>query len=141
VASSRLQKPAPAGVIYFQKVSVNRVSDVIKKHLIKIRTIYTEGYSPKIVIVTTGWAKEGTDDHAQHRKTHEYIRSANLDILKLYNARILRIKDEDDPQQATRILDSLLNEEVDKDSIDNFSWERPKANTWTKITSFLSGRK
>jgi hypothetical protein len=96
------------GVIYLHKVSDNRFSGSSKRNLRTFKAICGDGYSPRICLATTCWAKKederGYEDDDQ--KHHELIK-AKWEELIANNAMVFEIKDKSE-KYPIQILDRIL---------------------------------
>jgi hypothetical protein len=115
------------GVIYFQKVSDNRFSASMRKHLLQVSAIYSPTH-PRFVVVTTFWAKEEASDYDTHERNHKDIRFKHIETLGRLNAGFLRIKDKVDCGQSGRVLNFLFDKAIDWEPLD-YEDERRRKST------------
>ncbi|PVG00610.1 P-loop containing nucleoside triphosphate hydrolase protein [Serendipita vermifera] len=103
-----LKKEALAGVIYLHRISDNRFSGSAKRNLKTFQALCGPDYSPRIALVTTHWAEEGTRRYNQDVIRHETFEQRWWKGLSAKGARIFALLD-DTPYYAEPILDDILH--------------------------------
>ncbi|PVG00598.1 hypothetical protein CPB86DRAFT_700960, partial [Serendipita vermifera] len=103
-----LKKEAVAGIIYLHRISDNRFSGSAKRNLKTFQALCGPDYSPRIALVTTHWAEEGTRRHNQDLVRHEALEQRWWKSLHTKGARVFALLD-DTPYHAEPILDPIFN--------------------------------
>jgi hypothetical protein len=103
-----LRKEALAGVIYLHRISDNRFSGSAKRNLKTFQALCGPDYSPRIALVTTHWAEQGTRRYQQDVIRQETFEQKWWKSLHTRGAMIFTLLD-DTPYYAEPILDHILN--------------------------------
>ncbi|KAK6532535.1 hypothetical protein TWF281_006723 [Arthrobotrys megalospora] len=132
LAKSYQQGKLIAGIIYFQRITDNRLSKNAKRNIFTFKDICGESFMENVMLLSTLWAREGSEHGKQVRREDKYKanpdywksmldQGAQTDRYRLYDpqefseaqrrAHEIISKILENPPQTTRIQQEMVDEE------------------------------